>query len=1074
MALDLNICSSVCTDCIKCYKKKHNIVSGSGGKFKIYCEGIPSQYIKPDLLQVLPPEQAEAALSLMDPVAWAAQTLDWHCTDEDGSIWKRKNPEEYQRWIDKHPGESVKGHSRYHRPYQQTMLRCLHEETDIFMADGSVKMIKDVNIGDKVITYNEGRKKTQHSYKVLNKWENGEKDVYQIELQNGDILKVTDNHPILSWFHEGRINKLVQEKSFKRVYKSLQDGLSVGDKVYTLNQFGIFGDITDLDLAKLLGYIVTDGYVCNSGRIGDKHVLEFRNIRYEYIQEYRSLLKKIFGIEVDPLFHPERIDKDGTIHKRHWSLAVFNRDSSVLTFLRSIGCFNKETRELSILDFAFKFSREALGIFINRCWAGDGCIYNKDEHHLEFLRTTLSLASGNREFLERYRLLLKKIGIQCSHIYKEKLDSEAKGISLRINRIADVERFFSFVGPIYGKIDQSLLAINETSQRTHWRKHGGLTTLSRTKIVDIKYLGKLKVFDLEVETRHNFIANGIIVHNCSSKRKVFRLGRQLGKTETLSVSILYNMFVKPGKAKDESFTVIVITPYQSQIELIFKRLNELISSSSTIANSIKRSVKAPNYSLELYNGSSILGFTAGTKSAGNADAVRGQHGDMLVFDESDLLNPSDIDSALAIVTNHPDATVWMSSTPTGKRERFYTTCHSKLYKEFYYPSQVNPLWSEELDALYKEQLTELGYKHEILAEFGEQEEGVFQNAYIDAAKLDYTYGQLVRKPDWIYGLGVDWNDTKIGTDISIIGFNPTTGTFFLMQREVVSKEGWTQLSACEKISTLNAFWRPAFIYIDKGYGNTQDEVLRKRGYDALFDPNRGPSHPDAKLKDIVKTYDFGGSIEIRDLITQQPIKKAAKPFLVENTVRRFETRTIHFSDKDELLEKQLLNYIISRKTSAGVPVYNPSHELIGDHALDSLMLALVGSTLEKTPFGKPIVNSDFAFVPRGAMNLSSVDDGSLGGTRIVDPRNYNQDRQLQQKPSLNRSSKLVGKESIISQVEKIPAANLNQGAGVSKLWSWPGFGNDASRPKMKPLDEVLSEARGSNRTSLSRPKRKMF
>ena len=169
---------------------------------------------------------------------------------------------------------------------------------------------------------------------------------------------------------------------------------------------------------------------------------------------------------------------------------------------------------------------------------------------------------------------------------------------------------------------------------------------------------------------------------CQALRKVFRIGRQAGKTESLVISMLYSLFTKPGIPKNEGFEIILITPYQSQIDLIFTRMMQLIRSSSITQNSLKRSVKAPMYSIQLHNDSKVTGFTAGTKSGGNADAVRGQHGHMLVFDEADYLSSADIDSALSIITNYPNATVWMSSTPSGRRERFFQTCGSKIFKEY--------------------------------------------------------------------------------------------------------------------------------------------------------------------------------------------------------------------------------------------------------------------------------------------------------------------------------------------------------------------------------------------------------
>jgi hypothetical protein len=293
--IDLNQCDKTCFGCIKGYRDKHSLKIGQ--KFEVRCSGIPKDHIPLPILQSIKPEERNMAKGLLDPVTWAANTLDWHCLDPDGDIWKRKNPDEYYDWIEKNPDKNILGHSRYHRPYQATMLRCLHGDTKVFMSNGTVKSIKDINIGDKVVTYNEDRKSIQTSYQVLNKWNNNIQDIYKIELNNGDTLKVTSNHPILSWFHEGKLNRLVNKKSFRRVYKSLEDGLSVGDKIYTLNKFGVFGNESNIYAARLMGYIVSDGYVQNSGKMGEKHVVEFRNIRQQYVEEFADLVEGLFEVE---------------------------------------------------------------------------------------------------------------------------------------------------------------------------------------------------------------------------------------------------------------------------------------------------------------------------------------------------------------------------------------------------------------------------------------------------------------------------------------------------------------------------------------------------------------------------------------------------------------------------------------------------------------------------------------------------------------------------------------------------------------------------------------------------------
>lgn len=515
---------------------------------------------------------------------------------------------------------------------------------------------------------------------------------------------------------------------------------------------------------------------------------------------------------------------------------------------------------------------------------------------------------------------------------------------------------------------------------------------------------------------------------CTAKRKVFRIGRQVGKSETICVAILHSVFTK------KDFRVIVITPYQTQIEVIFNRLNKLIQASNHTSNSLKRYVKAPNYTIELHNGSTIRGFTAGTKSGGNADAVRGQKANMLVFDEADYLATEDMASALAVITNYPDATVWMSSTPTGKRERFYDSCRSPLYKEYYYPSMINPLWSLDLETFYRNEYTEIQYAHEILAEFGEQEQGVYQSAMIDEAMADYKYEEQSRDPNWMYSIGVDWNDEKVGTTIAVVGWHPINQIFKLFNRYTVSREGWTQTEAVMKLIELNRYWLPRTIYIDKGFGGVQYEIIRKYGYDALSNKSTGPGHPDARLHIITKQYDFGSKLTIKDPFTKQNIDKAAKPFLVEDSIRKFEQRAILFSKHDKQLESELRGYIIDHRTISGSPVYKQGNERVGDHNLDALNLALVAYTLELSHFGKVNYETHVAFTP----GLGRPPMEPKGPEWMQQPNKPT--APVERVPSMTRTQFMEKGLSILD----------NPGGAVTKkpnrLWAWPGFESDAPRP----------------------------
>ena len=255
------------------------------------------------------------------------------------------------------------------------------------------------------------------------------------------------------------------------------------------------------------------------------------------------------------------------------------------------------------------------------------------------------------------------------------------------------------------------------------------------------------------------------------------------------------------------------------------------------------------------------------------------------------------------------------------------------------------------------------------------------------------------------------------------------------------------MAACQKIIEMNRKWIPEYIYIDRGYGNTNFEILKKYGYEALNSRGKGPLHVDSRLANRVKQYDFGSQLEIRDLHTKQPVKKHAKPFLVENSVRKFENGVIAFPKSDDQLKAELVGYIIDRITTTGIPVYKQGNEKVGDHTLDALMLSLVAFELEMTGFGKPKYNAHIAFSGHFGERVEPV---LYEGEMVIkqDEQYTRAQRANQQKPQTGRAKEVEPNNSILeSNSDKLPATNTTRQPeqGV-RLWSWPGFNRDAPKP----------------------------
>jgi len=126
---------------------------------------------------------------------------------------------------------------------------------------------------------------------------------------------------------------------------------------------------------------------------------------------------------------------------------------------------------------------------------------------------------------------------------------------------------------------------------------------------------------------------------CSAFRKVNRIGRRAGKTETLCVKMLHYAYT------NENTTSLVIAPYKNQVGLIFDRIDFFLGSSPAIKSSLKRNTKNP-YRVEFHNGSKILGFTSGTRTGSKSVGIRGQDAHAIFLDEADYLGDSDFEAIL--------------------------------------------------------------------------------------------------------------------------------------------------------------------------------------------------------------------------------------------------------------------------------------------------------------------------------------------------------------------------------------------------------------------------------------------
>jgi len=426
------------------------------------------------------------------------------------------------------------------------------------------------------------------------------------------------------------------------------------------------------------------------------------------------------------------------------------------------------------------------------------------------------------------------------------------------------------------------------------------------------------------------------VLRCSSKRKVLRMARRIGKTDSVCVEICYRLFT------ESNIKIVVAGPQKSHTEEIITRVRAFIKNNSILSSMVTRDVSAPWYEILLSNGSRLRGFAAGTKGKGAGTGVRGQDADYLYIEEMDFVDENAIRGAvLPILQTTPDTALVGFSTPSGFQTPYYMLCEqSPNYIEFHYDYKVLSHWRNV--EMERSAFTEEDWQHEFLASWGSSESGVYKPSYIDRALKVYKYSDISYSPMWRYCIGTDWNE-KYGTELVVLGYDTATGRFQVVETVRVEGMEFTQLAGINRLLELNKKWKPVFIYIDSGNGSTNHELLRKT---AMENRHPGGDRDTAKLLDILKKYDAGASISIKDPITSEESKVPAKAFMVNASIRMFEQNKISISSHDNILEKQLRNYIIERYTPTKAPVYGLENKQILDHRLDALNLAIVAFHLE--------------------------------------------------------------------------------------------------------------------------------
>jgi len=327
---------------------------------------------------------------------------------------------------------------------------------------------------------------------------NGQKDVYKVTLNNGNTIIATGNHQIL--IKTKTNSKLRYKKQCYDIpdeYKWIKlEDLQINDLVAISNNNSLINETKIDDDFLVAGWLLGDGWQTKSSYgvcFGPKEI----DTRDFVINKIKEWFKNVnySGNGRFPIIETKQ-DSNGV-----WFWASEN--TLWKRFLNEKFGFCANLAKDKTIPQSIKLDFDKKSSFLSGLFSADGCVLiDKDN------RITISLTSASQKLLVDVQRILHEFGIKSVII--DSFPRKRYQGSLRIHGYNECNNFAKYINfhlckPKMDKLNQYLE-----------KNIIGITDARNcSKVKSIIFFGKMNVYDLEVENKHHFVTNGIIVHNCN-------------------------------------------------------------------------------------------------------------------------------------------------------------------------------------------------------------------------------------------------------------------------------------------------------------------------------------------------------------------------------------------------------------------------------------------------------------------------------------------------------------------------------------------------------------------------------
>lgn len=401
--------------------------------------------------------------------------------------------------------------------------KCLKHDTIIKTKDG-VKYIKDIVKGDVVEAF-DVETQTFVDSKVLDTVYSGKKKLYKFYTKN-NFLEVSSEHNILVYDNGKFIDKSADSIKLGDVLVLKQYNSESGQDILINKNFqtdtnkngwkntlNIIPDYVDEDFAKLFGFLLGDGWVCNDNSVfmaySDSDILN---------NKYISLLQKFTG-------------KVGNVNLRNDKSEINNiafGSKMFVNILRNMGFINGFDKK-DIPNWIFNAKKNIKEAFIEGLVDADGSMFIDEWNCVRY-----SIELANKNIIYKLKYLLQTLNRKSGKISSRKRLTKFIDGNELINEPKESFYFYFY--------DSEIIQIKKWENKDR---------LSDEYILD--YVKKIEydddieedVYDIYIEhNNHYFNANSVVVHN-SILEPVRRYWRQLTMLE--DAMLIYRIVRSPER-----------------------------------------------------------------------------------------------------------------------------------------------------------------------------------------------------------------------------------------------------------------------------------------------------------------------------------------------------------------------------------------------------------------------------------------------------------------------------------------------------------------------------------------------